>query len=288
MTFFTSPIAIRQRLLLFARVPAILGLVLALAQAANLFASRDAALLGGPEGLVTAPWPVAMGIILVAAVLPGAAIVVHGLQRGILLGIAGLALYLLTTWMVFRQMNLSLPILASASAWYFSQVLGIGWLPHSDQDVRHILPATQRGVFISYRRSLDEVTARLLKYELERRGFDVFLDIDNLGPSPRFDHSLLDEIATRYNFILVLSPGSLDRCQDQDDWLRREVAQALATGRRLVPVTRAAFDLGQVQHLPPEMSALPLHNALSYTSTHHAAVMDQLVAFLSVPVTSAA
>lgn len=276
-----DPIRLWKRILLFARVPLALGLALGLAEVSGLFASRDAALLGAPTTASGAPSGIAIAIVLFAAVLPGSAILLQGVQRGILFSIAGLVLYLLISVGIIAQVGVVLPLLAPVSAWYLSQVMGIGWRPHSQQDVRHFLPADQRRVFISYRRSLDEVTARMVKHELAARGFDVFLDVDNLGPSPRFDQRLLEEIGARYNFVLLLSPGSLTRCHDQDDWVRLELEHALATRRRIVPVTRAGFRIGEDQGLPPSISSLPMHNAVEYSSMHHEAVVEQLVSFLS-------
>lgn len=278
-----DPIQLWKRILLFARVPLALGVALGLAQVSGLFAGRDAALLGAPIGSSPAPWGIAIAIVLFAALVPGSAILLQGVQRGILFSIVGLALYLLISAVTVRQLDVVLPLLAPLGAWYFSQVMGIGWRPHSQQDVRHILPADQRRVFLSYRRSLDEVTARMFKHELAARGFDVFLDVDNLGPSPRFDQRLLEEIGARYNFVLLLSPGSLARCQDEDDWVRLELEHALATHRRVVPITRGGFHLGEDKGLPPSINSLPMHNAVAYSSTHHEAVVEQLVGFLCTP-----
>ena len=278
-----DPVSRGRRVLLYARVPTALGIALALAQTAGVFTGRDAALLGAPPSAASVAWPLGFLIVLLAALLPGAAILVSGIQRGLLSSIAGLALYLLIAGLTVSQLGIVLPLLAPVGGWYFSQVLGIGWRPHSDQDVRHLLPVEQRRVFISYRRSLDEITARMLKHELGSRGFDVFLDVDNLGPSPSFDRRLLGEIERRGNFVLLLSPGSLDRCREEGDWIRLELEHALATGRRIIPVTRGGFQLRPDGRLPESIGSLPMHNAVEYASAHHDAVINRLVGFLSMP-----
>jgi hypothetical protein len=278
-----DPISRSKRVLLFAKVPLALGVALSLAQTSPSLALRDAALSGAAPSGTPAPLLVSALIILTASVLPGAAILVRGLQRGLVFSIIGFVAYLAVCAWTAAQLDVVLPMLAPAAGWYVSQVMGIGWLPHSEQNVRDILPADQRKVFISYRRSLDEVTARMLKHELASRGFDVFLDVDNLGPSPRFDERLLEEISRRYNFVLLLSPGALDRCLDEQDWVRLEVAHALAAQRRVIPVTRSGFRLTPEIPLPAVMSSLPMHNAIEYSSTHHGAVIEQLVGFLCAP-----
>jgi hypothetical protein len=277
-----------KRLLLFARIPFALAVALALAQGAGLFDGRDSAVLGAPESAAVASRFLAAVVVLLAAILPGAAILAYGVPKGLLFSIGSLVLYLSISAAAAHEAGVVLPLLAPVAAWYLSQILGIGWRPHARQDVRHFLRPDQRRVFLSYRRSLDEVTARMLKQELAARGFDVFLDVDNLGPSSSFDQRLLAEITGRSNFVLLLSPGSLERSHEPDDWIRRELEHALAIGRRVVPVTRAGFQLGDQDLLPPSLRSLPMHNAIEYTSTHHDAVIDRLVAFLSMPARSAA
>ncbi len=277
-----------KRLLLFARIPVALGAALALAQGAGFFDGRDSAVLGAPPSAAVVSRSIGAIVVLLAAILPGAMILSYGVQKGLLFSIGSLVLYLSIGVAAAHQAGVVLPVLGPVAAWYLSQILGIGWRPHARQDVRHVLRPDQRRVFLSYRRSLDEVTARMLKQELAGRGFDVFLDVDDLGPSPSFDQRLLAEITGRYHFILLLSPGSLERCHEPEDWVRRELEHALATGRRVVPVTRAGFHLGSQDLLPPSLRSLPMHNAIEYTSAHHDAVVDRLVSFLSMPARSAA
>jgi len=272
-----------KRVALFTRRPVALAVALCVADAVGSFLERDAALLGG--GVVAAPAavPVAVSclIILSAATLPGIAILRHGNERGLAFGIIGLVVYYGIAWALFTQGGLVLPLVATTAAWYVSQVLGLGWQFHEDQSVGDLLSHGRRTVFISYRRSLDELTARMLKQELTMRGFDVFLDVDDLGSSSRFDRTLQEQIERRANFVLVLSPGSLDRCRHDDDWLRLEIVHALKTNRRIVPVTRGGFNLEQDPNLPPDLAAIPLHNAVAYSSTYHRAAIQALTRFLS-------
>jgi hypothetical protein len=51
-----------------------------------------------------------------------------------------------------------------------------------------------------------------------------------------FDEQLLVHIAKAPYFILVLNADSLERCSDPNDWLRREIEQAIKTQRRIIPV----------------------------------------------------
>lgn len=63
----------------------------------------------------------------------------------------------------------------------------------------------------------------LLKVHLQLRGFTVFLDIEKLRAG-KFDDNLLNSVRNARNFILVLTPNSLDRCMgdlELKDWVHR-------------------------------------------------------------------
>jgi hypothetical protein len=89
-------------------------------------------------------------------------------------------------------------------------------------------------VFISYRRQLSEQLALLVRMELTEHHFDTFVDLKNLD-SGEFKRTILSQIEAREHFIVLLQPGSLDRIGEDDDWLRREIAHALAHDRNVVP-----------------------------------------------------
>ena len=90
-------------------------------------------------------------------------------------------------------------------------------------------------IFISYRRDGGKELARPLKSELERRGYRVFLDFDELKDGI-FDRRIMEAIDSSPIFMVVLSPHSLDRCANADDWVRREIEYALEHDRHFIPV----------------------------------------------------
>ena len=95
----------------------------------------------------------------------------------------------------------------------------------------------QYDIFISYRRDGGKNYARILKPELEKRGFQdrVFLDFDELKDG-KFDKRIMDAIDSAPVFIIILSDGCLDRCVNVGDWVRQEILHALATNKHIVPV----------------------------------------------------
>ena len=99
----------------------------------------------------------------------------------------------------------------------------------------------QKSVFISYRRVPGWPFARLIFDDLRAHDFDVFMDYEGIDAGT-FDTILLNQIAARAHFVLVLTPGTVDRFKDKGDWLRREIEHAMDLERNIVPVKTRDFD----------------------------------------------
>jgi TIR domain len=97
-----------------------------------------------------------------------------------------------------------------------------------------------RSVFISYRRQLSWELAQLVYHDLIGHNFDTFIDSQDLD-SGEFERTILRQIKAREHFIVLLVPGSLDQIGEDGDWLRREIAHALAHDRNVVPLTANGF-----------------------------------------------
>jgi carbon monoxide dehydrogenase subunit G len=144
-------------------------------------------------------------------------------------------------------------------------------------------PAGGRSVFISYRRQLSEALALLVSKDLTQHGFDTFVDLQNLD-SGEFGRTILGQIEAREHFIVLLQPGSLDQVGEDGDWLRREIAHALAHGRNVVPVTASGFEFRRDLALPPDVAGLPSFNAVPIQPGYFDAAMERLrTRFLKMP-----
>ena len=95
-------------------------------------------------------------------------------------------------------------------------------------------------VFISYRRGGGALLARLVRESLQQRGYDVFLDVEELRSGP-FNTALLSEVDRCTDFVVILTSKSLDRCFQEDDWLRREVGHALERKKNVVALMERGF-----------------------------------------------
>lgn len=119
----------------------------------------------------------------------------------------------------------------------------------------------EKTVFLSYRRS-DGGWALAVHYALKFRGYDVFFDFTGLG-SGAFDRVILENVRSRAHFVVVLTPRALDRCADPEDWLRREIEEALRARRNIVPimVDGFAFDAEARRKLTGRLARLKEYHA---------------------------
>ena len=70
-------------------------------------------------------------------------------------------------------------------------------------------------VFISYRRDGGDMTAMYIYQALKERGYDVFYDLEVLRAG-KFNDALLENIRSCKDFVLILSPHALDRCDNEN------------------------------------------------------------------------
>ncbi|XP_074640275.1 NAD(+) hydrolase SARM1-like isoform X2 [Tubulanus polymorphus] len=136
-------------------------------------------------------------------------------------------------------------------------------------------------VFISYRRSNGSQLASLLKVHLQLRGFTVFLDIERLTAG-KFDESLLNSVRNARNFLLVLTPNSLDRClgdDNQKDWVHKEILSALDSGCNIVPVMDK-FEWPSPDSLPEDIRSVSRFNGIKWIHDYQDACVDKLERFL--------
>ncbi|NJO85232.1 MAG: TIR domain-containing protein, partial [Blastochloris sp.] len=96
-------------------------------------------------------------------------------------------------------------------------------------------PNPNKTVFISYRRQVASFIARAIFLDLRAYGYDVFMDVESID-SGKFEDIILSQIAARTHFIIVLTPGTVERCIEPGDWLRREIEYAIDLDRNIVPL----------------------------------------------------
>ena len=108
-------------------------------------------------------------------------------------------------------------------------------------------------IFISYRQVGGEYAAKILRDHLQDEGYRVFF-AEESQRSGYFNTNIYSVIDECTDFILILSTGSLDRCANEEDWVRREVECALQKGKNIVPIMMRGFTFPD--KLPESMDPL--------------------------------
>ena len=122
-------------------------------------------------------------------------------------------------------------------------------------------------IFVSYRRDDTAPFAISIAQYLENRfGKDrVFLDVDRLRAGEDFPSVLKRKLADCAVVLAIIGPNWLDAMEQRDssrrldnpeDWVRLEIAQAIARGVPVVPVLVAGASMPSRASLPSELQPL--------------------------------
>ena len=120
-------------------------------------------------------------------------------------------------------------------------------------------------IFISYHRNSYD-TANLIATRLRAAGYSVFFDMETLR-SGKFNEQLYNAIDSCIDFILVLPPNALDRCVNEDDWVRLEILLAMNAEKNIVPVMLNGFTWPNP--MPDKLEELPNYQALTTSSIEY-------------------
>ncbi|GAB4522166.1 MAG: hypothetical protein OHK0046_34410 [Anaerolineae bacterium] len=135
--------------------------------------------------------------------------------------------------------------------------------------------AVENTVFISYRRA-NVFHARAIYQDLVSHGYDVFLDFEILNAGA-YKPVILNHIKARAHFLVILTPSTLERCAEPNDWVRLEIETALAHKRSVVPLIFDGFDFQDAQpYLTGKLNLLLHYNALRIPSDFFEEAMQRL------------
>jgi len=119
--------------------------------------------------------------------------------------------------------------------------------------------------------------ARLVCDALRQRRYNVFMDVEDLKSGP-FNKALLREIECCTDMVVILTPKSLDRCHNQNDWVRQEIAHAILHKRNIVPVMTRGFSWPE--SIPDDIATLETFNGLSPSHEYFDAAITKLETLL--------
>ena len=142
-------------------------------------------------------------------------------------------------------------------------------------------------IFISYRRDDAAGYARAVCDELARHfGAErVFMDVDDIGAGLAFDDAIRHAVGASRVLLVVMGTrwqgeraGAAPRINDAGDFVRLEVAAALAAGLRVIPLLIDGATMPTEAQLPDELRPLTRRNALEIDNSRFAADIERLVA----------
>ncbi|WP_288011220.1 penicillin acylase family protein, partial [Diaphorobacter sp.] len=145
-------------------------------------------------------------------------------------------------------------------------------------------------VFISYRRDDSAGFAGRLADALEQRlgAGAVFRDVDDIQPGADFEAVIARGLDQVRAMLVVIGPGWLDAAVDgqrrldrPDDFVRREVEQALASGKPVVPVLVGGATMPAANALPIALRGLANRQALVLGDASWSADLARLEAVLA-------
>ncbi|MFZ9794451.1 MAG: toll/interleukin-1 receptor domain-containing protein [Gemmataceae bacterium] len=138
-------------------------------------------------------------------------------------------------------------------------------------------------IFISYRRDTGSELTEVIKRDLSFRGYSIFKDTHDLKAG-HWQEDLARQINGCKDFILVVTPGSLDRCKsDPNDVVLFEIRLALAARKNFILVVKRDKNQSPSEFfrgLPASIADLPKHNWIEYTNEDSEAKLKKIRSFL--------
>ena len=141
-------------------------------------------------------------------------------------------------------------------------------------------------IFVSYRRADSPGHAgRIWDHIIERFGKDaVFRDIDKIEYGVDFVEAIQSAVENCKVLIVVIGPSWLDikddsgnrRLENPEDFIRLEVATALARRVRVIPVLVEGARMPAAEELPQDMKGLARRQALEVTEKRFENEMEDL------------
>ena len=93
----------------------------------------------------------------------------------------------------------------------------------------------QYDIFISYRRSDGTDIARIFDLAFQKARCRTFLDFNNLTTG-RFDKRIENAILDAPVFVMILTKDYFARCNEEDDWVRKEIECAIKNEKVIIPI----------------------------------------------------
>lgn len=135
-------------------------------------------------------------------------------------------------------------------------------------------------LFISYRRKSWDFTHRLVADLRDRIDADIFIDFSGIN-STDFEASILQHLRESDCVLLVVSEHTFDeRIHDPQDWMRREIGEALRLGKPIVLLAHEGRYPPHPDQLPLDIRAIGGRQGIEFYPRFYEAAVDKLVEFI--------
>lgn len=128
--------------------------------------------------------------------------------------------------------------------------------------------------FISYRRKDSSLEVRNIYDALIKKGYSTFCDVYSLK-SGNYDENLKMIIDTCINFILVISQATINSCTEENDWMYKEIKEAIMMKKNIVCVF--VGDVVFPDILPREIDSIRYQNGLKFDIVYFDSFINKLV-----------
>jgi hypothetical protein len=149
------------------------------------------------------------------------------------------------------------------------------------------VPRIEKTVFISYRRTNVPWALNIFQY-LTKHRYDVFFDYEGISGGD-FEQAILQNIRSRAHFVVILTPSALQRCDEPQDRLRREIEAALDWRRNIAPLFFEGFTFNTsaiADKLTGKLATLKSYNGLVPANYFKEGMEKLRKRFLNVPLDS--
>lgn len=108
-------------------------------------------------------------------------------------------------------------------------------------------------------------------------GYTVFFDVESMR-SGVFNTQILEAIENCNDVLVVLPPNALDRCVDESDWVRKEIAFAIQSKKNIIPIMMRNFTFPD--SLPCEINQIKDFQGVTASIEYFDAVVDRIESLL--------
>lgn len=136
---------------------------------------------------------------------------------------------------------------------------------------------TSGKIFISYRREDTSGESGRLKDKLEQvfGPENIFYDVETLEAGLNFDQSIAKALSESKVLLAMIGPHWLKvvdskgiiRIQKPDDWVRKEITEAMKRNLRVIPILVNGAEMPDPENLPEELKELSLKHAQELSSS---------------------